>query len=357
MKKGRWKCTMEKIKDITNKIGLPRLIIGIFFIILCILAVPMNLNMATLFSDILVRFGMNGILVLAMVPGILCGIGLNFGLPIGILAGILGGLISVQMDLVGIQAFVVGTVISIVLAAVLGYLYGILLNKVKGDEMMIGTYAGFSAVSLMCIGWLLLPFTSDEIKWPIGQGLRTTITLEDRFAKVLDNFWSFKVAGVVIPTGLIITFLVCCLVIWLFLKTKTGIMMTAGGNNPKFAQASAIKVDQMRIVGTTISTILGAVGIMVYSQSYGFIQLYQAPMMMGFPAVAAVLIGGASTRNAKISHVIIGTFLFQGLLTVGLPVVNSMFTEGNLSEVIRIIVSNGIIIYALTKAKGGGADA
>jgi len=67
---------------------------------------------------------------------------------------------------------------------------------------MIGTYAGFSVVSLMCIGWLLLPFKSAEIKWPIGQGLRTTITLESRFAKVLDNFLAFKIGGVVIPTGL-----------------------------------------------------------------------------------------------------------------------------------------------------------
>lgn len=348
---------MEKIREFTNKVGLPRLIIGGFFILLCILAIPMNLNMGTLFSDILVRFGMNGILVLAMVPGILCGIGLNFGLPIGLLAGILGGLISIEMNLTGFKAFFVGTIISIVLSAVLGYLYGLLLNKVKGDEMMIGTYAGFSAVSLMCIGWLLLPFHSEEIKWPIGDGLRTTITLEGRFSKILDNFLSFKIGGVVVPTGLILMFLLCCLVVWFFLKTKTGIMMTAGGNNPKFAQASAISVDRTRIIGTTLSTILGAVGIMVYSQSYGFFQLYQAPMMMGFPAVAAVLIGGASIRNAKISHVIIGTFLFQGLLTVGLPVVNSMFTEGNLSEVIRIIISNGIIIYALTKAKGGGADA
>ena len=110
----------------------------------------------------------------------------------------------------------------------------------------------------------------------------------------------------------------------------------------------------MRIIGTILSTVLGSIGIMVYSQSYGFIQLYQAPMMMGFAAVAAILIGGASTTKAKISHVIIGTFLFQGLLTVGLPVINQMI-ESNLSEVIRIIVSNGIIIYALTKAKGGAA--
>jgi len=347
----------EKIKSFVEKTGLPRLIIGGFFILLCILALPMNLSMPALFSDTIVRFGMNGILVLAMVPGILCGIGLNFGLPIGIIAGIIGGLISIEMNLTGGTAFFVGCAISIVLATIFGYLYGILLNKVKGDEMMIGTYAGFSVVSLMCIGWLLLPFKSAEIKWPIGQGLRTTITLESRFAKVLDSFLAFKIGGVVIPTGLILIFLFCCLLVWLFLRTKAGIMMTAGGNNPKFAKASAINVDKTRIIGTTISTILGAVGIMVYSQSYSFIQLYQAPMMMGFPAVAAVLIGGASTRNAKISHVIIGTFLFQGLLTVGLPVINSMFKEGQLSEIIRIIVSNGIIIYALTKAKGGGADA
>lgn len=346
----------EKIKNFIEKTGLPRLIIGGFFILLCILAIPMNLSMSALFSDTIVRFGMNGILVLAMVPGILCGIGLNFGLPIGIIAGIIGGLISIELNLTGGTAFFVGCLISIVLAAIFGYLYGILLNKVKGDEMMIGTYAGFSVVSLMCIGWLLLPFKSAEIKWPIGQGLRTTITLESRFAKVLDSFWAFDIGGVVIPTGLILIFLFCCLLVWLFLRTNSGIMMTAGGNNPKFARASAINVDKTRIIGTTISTILGAVGIMVYSQSYGFIQLYQAPMMMGFPAVAAVLIGGASTRHAKISHVIIGTFLFQGLLTVGLPVINSMFKEGQLSEIIRIIVSNGIIIYALTKAKGGGSD-
>lgn len=343
----------EMIKKAIDKFGLPRIIIAALFIFLCILAIPMNLSIPMLISDILVRFGMNGILVLAMVPGILCGIGLNFGLPVGILAGILGGLISIELNLSGGVGFFVGTLIGIPIAIVFGYLYGILLNKVKGSEMMIATYAGFSTISLMCIGWLLLPFNSNEIKWPIGTGLRTTITLEGRFAKILDGLWSFKIFGVEIPTGLLLFFFIGCVIVWLFSKSKMGIMMTAEGDNPKFARASSIPVDKMRIIGTILSTVLGSVGIMVYSQSYGFIQLYQAPMMMGFAAVAAVLIGGASTTKAKISHVIIGTFLFQGLLTVGLPVINQMIKEGNLSEVVRLIVSNGIIIYALTKARGG----
>ena len=61
-------------------------------------------------------------------------------------------------------------------------------------------------------------------------------------------------------------------------------------------------------------------------------------------------------HKAGITNVVVGTFLFQGLLTIGLPVANALFPEGNLSEIIRIVVSNGIILYALTKAKGGDSN-
>ena len=77
--------------------------------------------------------------------------------------------------------------------------------------------------------------------------------------------------------------------------------------------------------------------------------------MGGFGAGASMLVGGASSKRATIFHVLLGTFLFQGLLTLSLPVANKIVTEGNLSEVMRIIVQNGIILYALTKM-GGGAD-
>lgn len=129
--------------------------------------------------------------------------------------------------------------------------------------------------------------------------------------------------------------------------------MQTAGSNPRFAEASGINVDSMRIIGTILSTVLGAMGILVYAQSYGFLQLYTAPLYMAFPAVAAILIGGASVQKASITHVIIGTFLFQALLVVALPVSNAVLPEGNLSEVVRIIISNGIIVYALTRIGGG----
>jgi simple sugar transport system permease protein len=44
----------------------------------------------------------------------------------------------------------------------------------------------------------------------------------------------------------------------------------------------------------------------------------------------------------------VGAFLFQGLLTMTPSVINSAL-QTDVSEVIRIIVSNGIILYALTR--------
>jgi len=344
----------EKIRLVVQNIGLPRIIIISFLLTLIFGAVVYKIPLDALTTDTLVRFGMNGVLVLAMVPCIQSGTGLNFGLPLGIICGILAGLISIEMNLVGFQAIFTAMLISIPLSAISGYFYGVLLNKVKGSEMMVGNYVGFSVVSLMCIGWLVLPFKNGEIIWPIsGKGLRTTIALTSRYDKILNEFMSFKIGGVVVPTGLILFFFMACFLMWLFMRSKTGIALKAGGDNPRFATASGIHVDRARLIGTVLSTVIGGIGIIVYAQSFGFFQLYQAPLYMAFPPVAAILIGGASTRNAKISHVIMGTLLFQALLTIALPVANKLVSEGNLSEVARIIVSNGIILYALTQAGGG----
>lgn len=345
----------SKWKSIIKNVGIPRLTIITLLIVIYIAAFYLKLNVPNMFSDNLVRMGMNGILVLAMVPGILTGTGLNFGLPLGVICGILGGLISIELNLTGLLGFIVAILASIPLSIGTGYLYGKLLNRVKGSEMMVGTYVGFSVVSLMCIGWLVLPFKSDSIRWPIGEGLRTTIALSDYYDKVLNDFLKFKIFNIEVPTGLLLFFFAMCGLVFLFFRSKMGLAMIATGSNNKFARAAGIDVDKSRLMSTVLSTILGAIGIIVYAQSYGFFQLYTAPLMMGFAAVAAILLGGASAHNARIFHVIFGVFIFQGLLLTALPVANVIFPSGNLSEVMRVVVQYGIILYALTKAGGGQA--
>ncbi|QQY80315.1 simple sugar transport system permease protein [Keratinibaculum paraultunense] len=340
------------MKEFIKKVGFPRFIITVFLIALIVLAVYLNIPLSGLLTDMLVRFGMNAILVLAMIPGIQSGIGLNFNLPLGIIFGLIGALISIEFKLSGFLGLFLSILIAAPLAAIAGYFYGKMLNRIKGEEMTVGNYIGFSVVSGMCIFWLIAPFSSPELIWAYGgNGLRVTVSLESSIAHVLNNFLAFNIGNVTIPTGLLLCFALFAFIVWIYGRSNKGLSMIVAGSNPNFAMSNGIDVDKQRIKGTVISTVLAAIGIIIYSQAFGFLQLYNAPLYSAMPAAAAILIGGATLKKANIVHVIVGTLLFQSLLVVALPVVN-VIAEGSMSEVIRTIVSNGIILYALTREEG-----
>lgn len=339
-----------KLKQFIENAGWPRIIIALFLLALFVAAPFVGVRIDASISDTLVRVGMNGILVLAMVPMIQSGCGLNFGLPLGIIAGLLGAVTSIQIGVTGSIGFIIAMAIAVPIAVVLGWLYGQLLNRVKGDEMMIATYVGFSSVALMCIAWLLLPYTSPTMIWGYGgSGLRTTISVEGFWLNALSQYVNIRIGEFFyIPVGMFLFFAFVSFLVWAFFRTKTGTAITAVGSNPEFARASGIDVDKMRTISVIMSTALGAIGILVYEQSFGFIQLYMGPFYMAFPAVAAILLGGASVNKASMVNVVVGTFLFQGILTMTPSVINSVM-QTDMSEVIRIIVSNGMILYALTR--------
>jgi simple sugar transport system permease protein len=341
---------LPDLKRLLADFGWPRIIIFIFLLLLFVGAPFVNVRIDASISDLFNRFGQNAIFVLAMVPMVQAGCGLNFGLSLGIIAGLIGATLSVQFGLTGILGFAGAIALAAPFAVLIGWAYGKLLNKVKGEEMTIALYVGFAGVMFMCIMWLVLPYTNPSIVWGYaGKGLRTTITVEGSWLHILNDFLIIRIGQFfAFPTGelLFVGFTAFCM--WLFMRTKTGTALTAVGSNPDFARASGISVDKMRTISVIISTFLGAVGIIVYQQSFGFIQLYTAPLSMPFAAVAAILIGGASVNKASMVNVVVGAFLFQGLLTMTPSVINSAL-QTDLSEVVRIIVSNGIIIYALTR--------
>ncbi|MGI6237404.1 MAG: ABC transporter permease subunit [Candidatus Excrementavichristensenella sp.] len=343
------KSLSDRLRGAVASFGLPRLIIAGFLLLLFIMAPFVGVNFFTQITNTLNRFSWNAVMVLAMVPMVHSGCGLNFGLPLGIVSGLLGATMSIEFGFTGAMSFVMAIVLATPFAVVLGLGYGWLLNRIKGGEMMIATYVGFSAVAFMCILWLLLPFKSPNMVWGLaGKGLRTTISLEGYYDKVLANFLQVRIGDLVIPGGTILFFALLAFAMWAFLHTKTGTAMTAVGSNPTFARASGINIDKIRILSVVMSTWLAAVGILVYQQGFGFVQLYMAPFYMALPAVSAILIGGATVNKASITNVVIGTFLFQGIVTMTPTVMNSMI-HMDMSEVIRIIVSNGMILYALTR--------
>jgi simple sugar transport system permease protein len=340
---------LAALQEQLREIGIPRLLIALFLVVLFGVAVATKMDIASLVTDSLLRAARNGILVLALLPAIQGGVGLNFGLPIGIICGLVGCVITLNANVTGWGGLALSAVLAIALALPAGWAYGWLLNRTRGQEMMVGTYLGFAVVSGMSIFWIAAPFTNPALVWAIsGRGLRTTLTLSGVYDKLLDRLWSFPILGVTIPTGTLLVFALACVVVGLFFRTRAGITISAARSNPRFARAAGISDERTRIQATTFSTVLAAAGIVVFSQSYGFLQLYTAPLLMAFPAVACLLIGGASVSRATLTHVVIGTLLFQSILTVALPV-TSQVVQGDISETARLIIQNGMILYALTR--------
>ncbi len=342
-----------RFSRLVQSFGLPRLLITGFLILLFILAPIVGADFPTQITNVLNRFSWNAVLVLAMVPMIHSGCGLNFGLPLGILAGLLGTTLSIEFGFTGGLCFIMAIVLSTPIAIVFGMVYGALLNRIKGGEMMIATYVGFSSVAFMSMMWLLIPYRSPSMVMAYtGVGLRNMFSLENFFSNILSDIARIQIGNLIIPTGAILFFALLALGMWAFLHTKTGTAMTAVGSNPAFARAAGINIDRSRMLSVIMSTWLGAIGILVYQQGFGFAQLYMAPFNMALPTVSAILIGGASVNKASIANVIIGTILFQGIVTMT-PTVMNAAVHMDMSEVIRMIVSNGMIIYALTRKTEG----
>ena len=102
----------NSFKDFVNKVGLPTLIIACFWVITLISGAALGISTATLISDTLKRAGMNGILVLAMVPSIQSGTGPNFALPIGVVCGLFALVCSIELGFMGVSWLVVAFLIA-----------------------------------------------------------------------------------------------------------------------------------------------------------------------------------------------------------------------------------------------------
>lgn len=329
-----------------NRIQAPQIIILSYLILLAISLKFVDISYIDIINESLVKWVMNGVLVLSLIPMINVGAGRNFGLPIGISAGLIGMCIVLEFKLQGFTGLLLAMILGGIIAVFFGYVYSIILNRLKGNEEIIGTFAGFSFIPIMNFFWTLAPFKNRQMLYPVGgKGLRPKINLENYFGGVLDNLLQVNIGKLTIPLGLIIFFLLLGIIVYTFQKTRIGITMEAIAENETFVKLSGININKYRSIAIIFSTVLASIGIIVYSQSYGFIHLYDGPFMMAFPAVSAILIGGATRNKATVFQALFGTYLYQTTFLISVPVANALLIP-EMSEIIRMIVTNGIILYA-----------
>lgn len=337
--------------------ALPQIVIGSFLMLLFIIAAALNYNMAELISGSLIKFAMNGIFVLALIPMINAGVGLNFGSSVGITAGLMGMCMAIQFRLTGITGFLAAVIISVPIAIVFGFLYGRILNRVKGKEDIAAIFIGFAFIPLMNFFWTVAPFSNREMLYPIGgSGLRPKISLANYFTKVLDQLFVVKIGTIEVPLGLLFFYAVIALIIVAFFKTKKGKALIAIGSYENFCKLSGLGINSNRIVGVILSTVLAGIGICVYAQSYGFVELYGGSGAFAFPAVSAILVGGCTGKRATVGQAILGTYLYQTIFLLSAPIANTLLVP-QMAEIVRMIITNGIILYAfLNQRKAGVHD-
>lgn len=324
----------------------PRLIMSVYMLVLLVIAMLVDISFVSLINDALIKWAMNGIIVLSLIPMMNVGAGRNFGMSIGLSAGLVGMVFALNYKMAGWTGFFVSMAMGVLIAVFFGFVYSRILNRLKGNEEIVGTFAGYSFIPIMNIFYTFVPVTNRQMIYPIGgQGLRPRVNLDIYFGGILDRLWQIHIGDIVLPAGLLLFFFGVGALLWLFAQTRTGLIFAAIAENERFARLSGIRVDRYRTIGIILSMALAAVGVVVYSQSYGFLHLYDGPFMMSFPAISAIVIGGAGQKKATVTNALVGTFLYQTTYLLSIPVANALLIP-EMAEILRTIVTSGIILYA-----------
>jgi simple sugar transport system permease protein len=346
--------------------------VPIVIILLSAAAIPLSgFSAGYLVQEMLTRLARNSFLVLSLLIPIMAGMGLNFGMVLGAMAGQIGLILVTDWAVVGIPGLVLACIISIPIAAVLGWICGNVLNKAKGREMVTSYILGFfidgiyQLVVLYVIGMrgmLKIPFTGIELRIPVsnpqlvlskGYGIRNAISLTG-LRHALDNVLQYNISigkanpfTVNVPIGTYIVIAVFCVFIVWFRHTKLGQDMRAIGQDMAVAESSGIAVERTRVIAIVISTILAAFGQLIFLQNIGTMNTYNSHTQAGMFSIAALLIGGATVSKASITNVFVGVTLFHLMFVVSPMAGKELIGQAQLGEYFRVFVSYGIIAVAL----------
>jgi simple sugar transport system permease protein len=181
---------------------------------------------------------------------------------------------------------------------------------------------------------------------PQGVGVRNTVDLIN-IAQSLDKIWRPVISGVRIPVVTVLVSLGMCVVITFLLRTKIGQDLRAVGQDMNIAEVMGIKVDKTRIIAMILSTVIAAWGQLVFLQNIGTLNTYNSHEQVGMFSIAALLVGGASTRRATIFQALIGVILFHTLFVVSPLAGQKLFGVPQIGEYFRVFVAYGIIAVAL----------
>jgi len=344
---------MEKnVKSMIKSILLSNIVPIVFFLLTLGAVLVAKIPPLFLISEIVRRVSRNTFLVLALIIPVVAGLGLNFAIVLGAMAAQAALFFVVDWNITGLNGILLAMVIASALSIFLGWLVGKTLNRAKGREMITSMILGFFAngvyqlIFLFFIG-SLIPFSKKEILLDQGVGLRNTVDLYGIVDGALNNILVFNIKFINIYVVPILIIVGLCLFITFILKTKLGQDFKAVGQDMHIARTAGIDVDKTRIIAVIYSTVLAAIGQIIYLQDIGTINTYNSHEQIGLFSIAALLVGGASVRKASIWNAIIGVILFHALFIVAPSAGNKLFGQPQIGEFFREFIAYAVIAFAL----------
>lgn len=381
--------------------------VTVMFVVLCIIGlICSGQTVSYVMYELFGRLSRNAFIVLALIIPIVAGMGINFAITIGAMAAQIAALWVIEWGISGLTGFLVAMLMTMPIAAFLGYLIGKLMNKMKGQEMIGGLILGYFANGLYQLLFLfifgnLIPLKAPGLVIKGSTGVANTIDLStDRgFKYALDGLLrvsfstavliicgimavgalvmfamkkmekkkAFTYAGIcvgaiamvqlpvvknlfsMVSVPMVTFFVVGLLCIFnnALMKTKIGQQFRAVGQNRTVANASGINVDRVRVIAIVISTVLAGWGQLIFVQNMGSFQTYGAHEQVGLYAGAAILVGGASIKKATNGQALLGCILFHLLFIVAPSAGKNLFGDAAIGEYFRVFISYGVIALAL----------
>jgi simple sugar transport system permease protein len=131
------------------------------------------------------------------------------------------------------------------------------------------------------------------------------------YRNIIDRLWLFDISGIDFPLFMLTIVAAAALTVILIIITRTGQRFRAVGADRHSAELAGINTDKTRIQAMIISTVLACLGQIIFLQNIGMVNVYTAHMNSDIFSCAALLAGGATIKEAKIRHALLGIVLLS----------------------------------------------
>ena len=245
----------------------------------------------------------------------------------------LGGVVFAVLVTAGCP-WAVAMIVSFVAGCAAGLVTGLLHVKLKINGLLSGiiTMTALISVNYLIAGGPMVSFSQE-----------TTMlhnSFVNGFPRLASNF---------VQVGLTLVLLAACKILLdLYLKTKSGFLLRATGDNPQMVTQLGKNIDNYKMLGLSLANGLVALAGSLYCQ---YNTVFNSSMGTGTVviALACVIIGCVIAKHIRVmkdtTGVIIGAVIYYAILTVAMLLLGSDYTQLIVAVlfVVVLIFDSGLI--------------